>query len=133
MIEMSKHFMEKVGMHEQTDLRATERRGEENRLSKGKRQERKEKSALSRLGENARDLETQEAKSCGGSAVQLYGWTAVNSASHLGIHQVSGQYRELGGAIHSGAAYVLEQASSHIGNSTQAAVRDAVVGRPSLD
>ena len=69
----------------------------------------------------------------GGSAVQLYGWTAVNSASHLGIPQVSGQYRELGGAIHSGAAYVLEQATSHIGNSTQAAVRDAVIGRPSLD
>ncbi|XP_059992997.1 atlastin-3-like isoform X2 [Lagenorhynchus albirostris] len=50
-----------------------------------------------------------------------------------GYIRYSGQYRELGGAIDSGAAYVLEQATSHIGNSTQAAVRDAVVGRPSLD
>ena len=45
------------------NLRATARRGEENRLSKGKRQERKEKNALSRLGENVQDLETQETKS----------------------------------------------------------------------
>uniref|UniRef100_Q91YH5-2 Isoform 2 of Atlastin-3 n=3 Tax=Mus musculus TaxID=10090 RepID=Q91YH5-2 len=50
-----------------------------------------------------------------------------------GYIRYSGQYRELGGAIDSGAAYVLEQASSHIGNSTQAAVRDAVVGRPPAD
>uniref|UniRef100_A0A2K5VAA4 Atlastin GTPase 3 n=1 Tax=Macaca fascicularis TaxID=9541 RepID=A0A2K5VAA4_MACFA len=47
-----------------------------------------------------------------------------------GYIRYSGQYRELGGAIDFGAAYVLEQASSHIGNSTQATVRDAVVGRP---
>ncbi|XP_040826627.1 atlastin-3 isoform X1 [Ochotona curzoniae] len=51
-----------------------------------------------------------------------------------GYVRYSGQYRELGGAIDVGAAYVLEQvsgqASSHIGNSTQAAVREAVVGRP---
>ncbi|NP_001427645.1 atlastin-3 isoform 3 [Homo sapiens] len=50
-----------------------------------------------------------------------------------GYIRYSGQYRELGGAIDFGAAYVLEQASSHIGNSTQATVRDAVVGRPSMD
>eukprot|EP00069_Balaena_mysticetus_P017798 bmy_10848T0 len=50
-----------------------------------------------------------------------------------GYIRYSGQYRELGGAIDSGAAYVLEQATSHVGNSTQAAVRDAVVGRPSSD
>ncbi|CAO2584540.1 Atl3 [Lemmus lemmus] len=50
-----------------------------------------------------------------------------------GYIRYSGQYRELGGAIDSGAAYVLEQASSHIGNSTQAAVRDAIVGRPPTD
>ncbi|OWK17492.1 ATL3 [Cervus elaphus hippelaphus] len=50
-----------------------------------------------------------------------------------GYIRYSGQYRELGGAIDSGAAYVLEQATSHIGNSTQAAVRDAVAGRPPSD
>ncbi|KAM5247872.1 atlastin-3 [Ctenodactylus gundi] len=50
-----------------------------------------------------------------------------------GYIRYSGQYRELGGAIDSGAAYVLEQASSHIGNSTQSAVRDAVVGKPPVD
>ncbi|XP_025860401.2 atlastin-3 isoform X2 [Vulpes vulpes] len=50
-----------------------------------------------------------------------------------GYIRYSGQYRELGGAIDSGAAYVLEQATSHMGNSTQAAVRDAVVGRPPVD
>ncbi|XP_069860024.1 atlastin-3 isoform X2 [Dipodomys merriami] len=40
-----------------------------------------------------------------------------------GYIRYSGQYRELGGAIDFGAAYVLEQA----------AVRDAVVGRPPVD
>ncbi|XP_059259234.1 atlastin-3 isoform X2 [Mustela nigripes] len=50
-----------------------------------------------------------------------------------GYIRYSGQYRELGGAIDSGAAYVLEQATSHMGNSTQAAMRDAVVGRPPVD
>ncbi|XP_015362488.1 atlastin-3 [Marmota marmota marmota] len=50
-----------------------------------------------------------------------------------GYIRYSGQYRELGGAIDFCAAYVLEQVSSHIGNSTQAAVRDAVVGRPPMD
>ncbi|XP_078289719.1 atlastin-3 isoform X3 [Panthera onca] len=50
-----------------------------------------------------------------------------------GYIRYSGQYRELGGAIDSGAAYVLEQATSHMGNSTQAAVREAVVGRPPAD
>lgn len=50
-----------------------------------------------------------------------------------GYIRYSGQYLELGGAIDSGAAYVLEQASSHIGNSTQAAVRDAIAGRPPAD
>ncbi|KAF3822186.1 hypothetical protein GH733_007560 [Mirounga leonina] len=49
-----------------------------------------------------------------------------------GYIRYSGQYRELGGAIDSGAAYVLEQATSHMGNSTQSAVRDAV-GRPLVD
>jgi len=49
-----------------------------------------------------------------------------------GYIRYSGQYRELGGAIDSGAAYVLEQATSHMGNSTQSAVRDAV-GRPPVD
>lgn len=50
-----------------------------------------------------------------------------------GYIRYSGQYLELGGAIDSGAAYVLEQASSHIGNSTQAAVRDTIAGRPPAD
>uniref|UniRef100_A0A8I3RUR8 Atlastin GTPase 3 n=1 Tax=Canis lupus familiaris TaxID=9615 RepID=A0A8I3RUR8_CANLF len=50
-----------------------------------------------------------------------------------GYIRYSGQYRELGGAIDSGAAYVLEQATSHMGNSTQTAVRDAVAGRPPVD
>uniref|UniRef100_A0A8C2R8P4 GB1/RHD3-type G domain-containing protein n=1 Tax=Capra hircus TaxID=9925 RepID=A0A8C2R8P4_CAPHI len=50
-----------------------------------------------------------------------------------GYIRYSGQYRELGGAIDSGAAYVLEQATSHIGNSTQAAARDAAAGRPPSD
>ncbi|XP_076972029.1 atlastin-3 isoform X3 [Tamandua tetradactyla] len=50
-----------------------------------------------------------------------------------GYIRYSGQYRELGGAIDSGAAYLLEQATSHVGNSTQAAVRDAVVGKPPVD
>uniref|UniRef100_A0A2I3G5X5 GB1/RHD3-type G domain-containing protein n=1 Tax=Nomascus leucogenys TaxID=61853 RepID=A0A2I3G5X5_NOMLE len=50
-----------------------------------------------------------------------------------GYIRYSGQYRELGGAIDFGAAYVLEQASSCIGNSTQATMRDAVVGRPPID
>ncbi|XP_055135320.2 LOW QUALITY PROTEIN: atlastin-3-like [Symphalangus syndactylus] len=50
-----------------------------------------------------------------------------------GYIRYSGQYRELGGAIDFGVAYVLEQASSYIGNSTQATVRDAVVGRPPID
>uniref|UniRef100_A0A452QEG7 GB1/RHD3-type G domain-containing protein n=1 Tax=Ursus americanus TaxID=9643 RepID=A0A452QEG7_URSAM len=50
-----------------------------------------------------------------------------------GYIRYSGQYRELGGAIDSGAAYVLEQATSHMGNSTQAAMRDAVAGRPPVD
>uniref|UniRef100_A0A8C8YLA3 Atlastin GTPase 3 n=1 Tax=Prolemur simus TaxID=1328070 RepID=A0A8C8YLA3_PROSS len=50
-----------------------------------------------------------------------------------GYIRYSGQYRELGGAIDFGAAYVLEQASSHIGNSTQAAVRDSVAERQPVD
>lgn len=50
-----------------------------------------------------------------------------------GYIRYSGQYRELGGAIDSGAAFMLEQAASHIGNSTQAAVRESVVGKPPVD
>lgn len=50
-----------------------------------------------------------------------------------GYIRYSGQYRELGGAIDSGAAFVLDQATSHLGNSTQAAVRDAFVGSPSAN
>lgn len=51
-----------------------------------------------------------------------------------GYIRYSGQYRELGGAIDSGATFVLEQATSHLGNSTQAAiVRNALVGNPHGD
>lgn len=50
-----------------------------------------------------------------------------------GYVRYSGQYRELGGAIDSGANYVLEQAASHIGNSTQAAVRETPPRNPTAD
>ncbi|XP_006901580.1 PREDICTED: atlastin-3 [Elephantulus edwardii] len=46
-----------------------------------------------------------------------------------GYIRYSGEYRELGGAIDNAATYVLEQATSYMGNSTQAALRSTIVGR----
>ncbi|XP_028915494.1 atlastin-3 isoform X2 [Ornithorhynchus anatinus] len=49
-----------------------------------------------------------------------------------GYVKYSGQYRELGGAIDSSAAYVLEQATSRMGNSTRTVV-DLGIGRAPLE
>ncbi|XP_038621117.1 atlastin-3 isoform X2 [Tachyglossus aculeatus] len=50
-----------------------------------------------------------------------------------GYVKYSGQYRELGGAIDSSAAYVLEQATSRMGNSTRTVVGDLGIGRAPLE
>ncbi|XP_036619097.1 atlastin-3 isoform X2 [Trichosurus vulpecula] len=50
-----------------------------------------------------------------------------------GYVRYSGQYRELGGAIDSGTAFVLEQATSCINNSTQEAVGESGSRRPFVD
>ncbi|XP_078004655.1 atlastin-3 isoform X3 [Phascolarctos cinereus] len=50
-----------------------------------------------------------------------------------GYIRYSGQYRELGGAIDSSAAFVLERATSCMNNSTQEAVGEEGSRRPSVD
>ncbi|XP_068922294.1 atlastin-3 isoform X2 [Petaurus breviceps papuanus] len=50
-----------------------------------------------------------------------------------GYVRYSGQYRELGGAIDSSTAFVLEQATSCMNNSTQEAVGEAGSRRPFVD